>query len=432
MPQIVIDENGEIRHSDELKDIIKAPPSWLMIWGTTSVFVFLTVLLGMSAFIQYPDIVQTNLKISSSEVPKTISAKLTGKLTEILVKEAQNVETGQMLAFMESTANHRQVLQLSEQLHALQEEFSNTKRSNNLTFKLVNGYNLGELQSAYQTFVQFFLAYQSSTKNGIWEKKRAFLMLDLSNISQQEKQLNIQKGLYQNDLSLALEEYRMNQWLLKEKAETPAEFREAESRYLSKQLPLIQNKGALIDASNNYSAKQKELLEIDNQIREEKTKFIEALNSLVSQVNDWKGKFILSASQKGSITFAGNIQPNKIIQTGQEVIYINPGKEAFFGEVSIPQYDMGKVHQRQKVLIKLRGYPFEEFGILEGKIDHINDVPYKDSIFFARVIIDQHSLKDKRRIILKQGMIADVEIVTQDATLLERITRNIRRVIMSR
>ena len=186
----------------------------------------------------------------------------------------------------------------------------------------------------------------------------------------------------------------------------------------------------MIGLNNDYLAKQKEILELDNEIEQERFKFIQALNSLISQVEDWKSKYVLTASQAGKVAFANIVQENQVVSTGQQIFYINPGNEQFFGEMSIPQNSMGKVKEGQQVLIKLHSYPFEEYGMLRGHIINISDVPYKDSVFLSRVHFRISKTSDmKRSIHLKQGMLADAEIVTQDVTILQRISRNIIKVI---
>src|ERR1700761_2130830 len=65
MPQI----NGQndpqhIRHSDEIQDIITAVPSALLRWGTTIFIGVLFIIIILSAFIRYPDMVKTSLKIN--------------------------------------------------------------------------------------------------------------------------------------------------------------------------------------------------------------------------------------------------------------------------------------------------------------------------------------------------------------------------------
>lgn len=242
--------------------------------------------------------------------------------------------------------------------------------------------------------------------------------------------MNAQKALEQKDYALAQQEYEMHQKLVRQKVEAASEFRSQESKYLSKKAPLVQTEASLLTASGTYAAKQKEILELDNQIVEAKSKFSQALNSLISQSDDWKSKYILTASQGGKLSFSGIVQENQQLTPNQEIFYINPGNEQFFGEMSIPQASMGKVKDGQEVLVKLKSYPYEEYGMLRGRIKYISDVPYKDSIFVAQVAINIKNTSDlKKPIHLKNGMNADAEIITQDATILSRIARNMIKIL---
>lgn len=430
MPEIFINQRGEIRHSDDMQDIITVPPSWLLRWGITLFFGILVLVVGMSAIIRFPDIVKAQLKISSVDAPKAIVAKVSGKLIKLLVQDNQQVKTGQPLAYLESTANHQEVVKLLGQLLQFQQKVLAGLPVGGSFFNPASSYSLGELQSPYQTFMQSFLSYESAINEGFFVKKKVFLRQDLSSLNKQKDQLATQRSLQQHDLKIAKEEYEMHQKLEREKAETPAELREAESKYLSKQSPLVQTDAAILTAGSNYEAKEKEILELDNQVMEEKAKFLQALNSLISQAEDWKSKYVLSASQNGKVSFAGIVQQNQVLQSGQDVFYINPGNNNFFGEMAIPQANMGKVKENQEVLIKLRSYPFEEYGMIRGRISTINDVPYKDSVFLSRVDFDIKNTTDlKRPVHLKQGMLADAEIITEDATMLKRISRNLIKIM---
>jgi HlyD family secretion protein len=143
---------------------------------------------------------------------------------------------------------------------------------------------------------------------------------------------------------------------------------------------------------------------------------------LVSAGKDWKSKYVLTASETGRVSFAGIIQENQVVAPNQEIFYIIPGNQHFFGEMEISQNSMGKVKLGQKVLIKLKGYPYEEYGILNGRIDYISDIPYRDSVFMSKVSITVSNTSDlKKTIHLKQGMLANAEIVTQSASILQRI-----------
>ncbi|MDO3627474.1 HlyD family secretion protein [Mucilaginibacter sp. BT774] len=433
MPEVYIKQPEEIRHSEEMEDIIAVPPSWMLRWGVTLFIGVLILIIALSTIIKYPDVVDTTLKIESPNAPKPIVTKVQGKLVKILVKENQQVDAGQPLAYIESTANHNEVLKLINQLKYLQKIVLSNKSDNGISLDKTDNSQLGELQASFQSFSQEYLSYRSAVENGFYIKKKAYLQKDLIDLNKQEVQLKAQKSIQEKDLSLAEEEYRMHQKLAKERVETSAELRQEESKYLAKKAPLIQTATSLVAASTNYSAKEKEILELDNQINEEKSKFSQALNSLISQADDWVSKYVLIASQPGKLAYVGILQESQVLNTNQEVFYVNPGNEAFFGEMAIPQNSMGKVKEGQEVLIRLKSYPFEEYGMLKGKLSHIAEVPYKDSVFLSKVDFKIRNASDmKRPIHLKQGMTADAEIITQDATLLERIGRNIVKLIDSR
>ena len=432
MPVTYINNNEQERHTDDMQDIITTVPSWILRWGITLFFGILVLIVSLSALVKYPDIVKTQLKIESPNSPKPVVSKVAGKLVRLLVKENTNVVTGQALAYMESTGNHDKIWRLAANLKGLQTQVLQNKPVSAVLFSQSDNIQLGELQSAYQTFYQEYLNYKSAVTDGFYLKKRTFLQNDLVDLNRQAQQLNQQKQIQQRNFAIADDDYQMHKKLEKEKVETPAELRQQESKYLAQKEPLVQTESALITANNNYATKQKDILELDNQIREEKAKFLQALNSLISQAEDWKSKYILTAAQSGKLSYAGIIQENQVLNAGQEVFNINPGNEAFFGQMAIPQDNMGKVKEGQEVLVKLKSYPFEEYGMIRGKISYIADVPYKDSVFISKVDFKIRSTSDmKKPIHLKQGMMADAEIITQDATIMQRISRSVFKIIRS-
>lgn len=417
------------RHTEEIHDIITKKPSWLLRWGITLFFTILLSIVLLSVLIRYPDIVKTQLKINSANSPKPVVTKVSGNLVKILTAENQMVDNNQALAYMESTANHDQVLRLLQELKNLQKQLF---KGHLYQLKFINkphNLELGELQSSYQSFYLSYLTYKSSIADGLYLKKKLILQEDLSIILLQKNQLLSQKALHEKDFDLAKQEYAMHQKLAEEKVEPLMEFRREESKFLAKEFPLRQTESALLANHSSYLAKKKEIMELENQINEEKSKFIQVLNSLISEIEAWKNNYVLSASLSGKVAFAGVVQENQFLNVNQEVFFINPGNVDFFGEMAIPQYNMGKVKEGQEVLVKLKSYPYEEFGMMRGKIESIAEIPYQDSIFISRVVFSKENLSSEKKIRLKNGMYADAEIITEDVSLLGRLSRNIIKVL---
>jgi HlyD family secretion protein len=191
------EEEEEIRHTDEVQDIITAVPSWLLRWGITVFFCLLVIIIGLATFIRYPDIVNARLRVESPNSPKPVVAKITGKLVKLLVTENQTVTAGQPLAYVESTANHAKVLGLLTNLKQLQANVLQNKPVNNLLFKQDDNMQLGELQSAYQPFFDSYLAYLSTVNDGFLLKKKNYLEEDLNNLNKQQQQLSSEKTIQQ-------------------------------------------------------------------------------------------------------------------------------------------------------------------------------------------------------------------------------------------
>ncbi|WP_409012461.1 HlyD family efflux transporter periplasmic adaptor subunit [Dyadobacter sp. 50-39] len=47
--------------------------------------------------------------------------------------------------------------------------------------------------------------------------------------------------------------------------------------------------------------------------------------------------------------------------------------------MKLSQGSLGKVKEGQKVLVKLDGYPYQEFGSIEGILSKISTTPGRDS-----------------------------------------------------
>lgn len=418
----------EVR-SEEVQDIISAVPSWIVRWGITLIFAILLGMILASAFIKYPDVVNTNMKVNSLNSPKPVFAKKGGKLTTLLVADGQLVVEGQSLAYFESTANPNDVLNLNKQLKTFQSLiFKNTVPPQKIPIDL----NLGELQGSYQSFYQQYLQYLSTQKNGYFINKMAFLERDLMDIGKLKTQILNQKKVQQQEYSNQEEEYKAYQKLYKNKVISRSEFSQQENKYLASKYPLQQTETLLLNNISSYNGKEKELLDLKHTISEEQAKFVQALNQCITESDAWALQHVLTAPVAGKLSFAGIVQQNQNISPNQEVFIINPGNTNFFGEIRIPQYNMGKIKIGERILVKLHSFPFEQYGMIRGKLSYVSDAAYQDSVFIARVSFEQFENKDSnRKIVLKNGMKADAQIITEESSLLQRFFRNINKIIYS-
>lgn len=426
-----INQESVYHNSEEIQEIITAVPSWILRRGILLIFMVLLSIVLLSAFIRYPDVVKTSLKINSLNSPKPVYSPQTGKLVKILVKDNELVINRQPLAFIESTANHTDVILFAATLKLLQQKLNNNETIDN-SYLQTNGLNLGELQNNYQSFYQEYLYFISTQNGGFYLTQRAFLEKELLEIRKLKGQINQQQKIQQQEYANAEQEYEAYQKLKSKNVISTSEFKQQENKYLASKYPLQQSATALLNNSTSYQAKEKEIAVLNNTIQEQQAKFRQALNSMLNETDSWMMKYIVLAPLAGKVGYAGILQENQNVTTNQELFVVNPGNTNFFGEVQIPQYNMGKVKLGQRTLIKLRSYPFEEYGIINGKISYITDVALKDSVFVAKIDFAQIRHKNsENQIVLKSGMVADAEIITQESSLLQRFLRNMTKMLNS-
>lgn len=145
--------------------------------------------------------------------------------------------------------------------------------------------------------------------------------------------------------------------------------------------------------------------------------------AIVGSVND---SVILTAPQSGKLSYGGIIHEGQKLSPNQSIFYITINNTDFFGEMLIPQGSMGKVKDGQEVMIKLQRYPYQEYGMLHGTIKYITQNASEDSGYVAEVDFKTKNLTDMHKPLeLKQGIMADAEIITQNSSLFKRLAGNI-------
>lgn len=428
--ELVADENlssGRLAlRSDEVSEIISSKPSFLVRWGITIFFMVLVCIVAACWFIKYPDVLPAKAKLTSINAPKEVKTRIEGKLVNLFAKEDQQVKQHEVLGFIESRADHREVLQLSLLVDQLQVQLNNNQTHVVQNFKVNDYMHLGEVQQHYQTFIQALNDFTQYLSSGYFVRKKAMLRKDFEYLERQNKNLSLQQVMQEEDLNLQKESFKAQEYLHNEKVISANEFRDEKSKIISKQLSIPQITSSIISNESNKHEKQKEILELENQIAQQKNIFLQALNTLKAQVDDWKSKYLLVAPVNGKISFATFLQENQQLQSGQTICFIDPGNSEYYAEIFIPQTNFGKIRKGQKVLLEFPSYPSQEYGKLEGKLDFISNIP-TDSGYLAKANLQNGLLTNyDEQLQYRDGLTAQAQIVTKDMRLLDRFYYNLK------
>ena len=419
-PQKIFVKHIDIK-SESVQEIINTPPSWLVRWGMTVVIVTISVIFFISWLIKYPQIIKANFKLSSINAPKAVKVEAESRLIKILVKNKQSIRQGQILAHLESTASPQEMLNLEQYLGHIRLE---VKKFPDLAESLTNipeYLKLGEIQQSYQTFVQSFTEFNAFLFQGFHQKQLLLLQKDLGDLDLLVKNLREQLILRKKEYQIALEEFQIQQTLAQQNVIAPIEFKREQSKLLSKEIPLKSLENQIIQNQAIQTAKQKEILELENRFKEQKYQFIQSINTLNNEIKNWKKKHLLIAPLDGIVHYSGFLQEKQTISTGDIVFLITPNRSGtYYGEITLGQQNFGEVKKQQKVLLTFDSYSYEKYGKVWGEIDYISDITAQDSLFFAKIKLPNglHTTYDKQ-ILYKPNLKAQAEIIAQDRRLIE-------------
>jgi len=415
----------EVR-SEEVQEIIGRPLHWLIRWGITAFFGVLALVLLSATVIKYPEVIEAPIRLTAINAPQSLESRTGGKIVHLSAENNTAVSEGTVLAWLESTAEHRQVLQLSVLTEQLREQLLNANAIQIEDMELSAFRNLGELQTTFQGFEQAWREFSAYQPGAFFSRKRDMLIQELEYSRQLLGQLKKQKEIQQADVALAEREFNMQKELAANDFISPVELARAERELAARQLPLQQTESAIISNHAGRTAKEKEIMELDRRMDEQQFVFIQSLNTMMSAIDDWKQTYMVTAPFSGRVVYAGIIQENQTVTAGQELFYLKPNSTTYFGELSVSQQSFGRVTEGQRVLVRFSGYPYQEYGSVYGEVEYFSDFPIRDTLFFAKVAFpDGLQTSYGHTIPPRNGMIGRAEIITQDMRLLERVYNNI-------
>ncbi len=403
--------------SDEVEDILGRPPSWIVRWGTTVIFLTLGILVAISWLVEYSDIIEASIEITTPSPPMNVVAETNGRLEELNVKTNDQVEQGTVVAVIESSADYKDILWLDEKV----EKFRTSKKSFNLNKKL----KLGEVQFAYSTFRKDFKDYtfrESSTfsKQQVEQlSKRIRGIQNKMGISNDryaglDQQINLVKqklGRYQGMLSEGVVAQQAVDDIKAELAALANGRQDIRSEIANFQGEIDRLEGQKLEIQRG---------KVEGSI-DKWTLAQESLNKLAGEISAWKKKYIITAPVSGKVTLFDIRTEQQYVNLGDEIMMIVPEQEEIIGRVQLPVAGAGKVQKNQDVNILLHEFPSREFGVVRGKVTSIS-ILSKDNAYLVQVSLPNGlETTYKKTLTFKQKMSGVAEIKTDERKFLLRI-----------
>ena len=409
--------------SEEVQDILTKVPHWMIRWGTVLIFVIILMLFFVSWFIKYPDVVNTEIVITTNIPPEKIVAKSSGRIEAILVKNKSIVSKNNTLAIIENTANYNDVFLLKN----IVDNYNINDPKKEFPFSKLKNTQLGEIESAYAVFQKDYQAQELNHDLQPFAIENRAQISEKIQIKERLEILQQQKVINESELQLQKNEVSRFEVLFNKGIISAQEmevkklsFLQAQKSYRSLLSSISQLRSSLIDNTKSSQSSQA------NSTKEEVNlgrNMAQSFYQLKKVIKDWELAYALKSSISGKVTFLQVWTENQTINSGDNVFSIIPdAKNGFIGKVKAPALNSGKIKTGQRVNIRLANFPDREFGVLKGRIQNISLVPDKDGNLLIDVALPE-GLKTSynKQILFQQEMKGSAEIVTEDLRLIERI-----------
>ena len=428
MPQ----NNSEIEiRSEEVQEILTHVPNWMVRWGNTLFLLLIIMLLFISWFVRYPDVISSQVMVTTSFPPEKIYANAKGRFEVFLTSEDSSVKSGDVLAVIENSASYKDVLLLKSIVDTIQIHTDDFKFPINKIPPMI----LGDITSSYAQFENDYSEYILNKKltpfksesfanqmSVIEAKGRLEILLSQKELNKKELEFK------QNDLERSRKMFEKGVISAKEKEQKEVEYLQAQRAYKSVESSISQIRELI--SSSNRNLEGTSIKKTQNDIRLEK-KAIQSFLYLKKAIKDWEKQYALTTSIDGKVSFLTYWNQNQTVKQGDLIFTIIPKESAtFIGKVKAPAANSGKIKKGQKVQIKLLNYPSDEFGELNGKVQSISLLPDENGNYLIDVALPQ-DLKTTygKKIDFKQEMQGTADIVTEDLRLIERFFYQLKNII---
>jgi multidrug efflux pump subunit AcrA (membrane-fusion protein) len=339
-----------------------------------------------------------------------------------LVQNDQKVQSGTILAVLQNAANYKDVLLLEQVLDTV------TYDKKNFQFPLDSFpiLFLGDLEAPFAVFENAYIQYQLNKDLQPFDNDALANRSTRIQLQAQLRNMLSRKRIQKKELDFKKKELDRNKVLF-EKGVIAAQ------EYESKQLEYAQNARAYQSIDASISQLRNQLSNTSSSlegIKISRTKedlqlykaVIQSFIQLKKAVHDYEQLYILRATMNGLLGFTQYWQEDQQVQQGDLLFTVFPENYEFYiATLKTPVLNSGKLRAGQKTYLKLQNFPETEFGVLEGKVTSISQVPDKDGFYYVQIALPDTLITSyKKELKLQQETSVIAETVTEDLRLIER------------
>lgn len=445
------------------------------VWTRSLLYVlvaFAAILLPWAMLSKVDETGSARGRIEPKGATQKLDSPVSGGVTVVRVKEGETVKSGQVLLELESDILKTELNQILTKFNGLQNRRESLELLNNQLMLAVSTQlqqnqaqqsakqsqvqqarqNLDALKAVYNLNKEEKLAKVNQMQQALDSSKAAHKLASVRLKASQEKVPRYQKAY--EDGVMSQDRFKDVQQSAKEDAERLVQARsdisQAESRLKEQQTTyektihqanseIQQAELRLQEEQRNYQSLihtgELAQLKTEQQLKELQTQ-INSLQSEIAQTGSQVTSLKIQLKQRvvrspinGVIFELPITKPGAVVQLGQRVAQIAPQAAGLVLKASMPNQQSGFLKVGMPVKVKFDAYPFQEYGIVAGKVNRIspdskvsqtpegNIESFELEITFNQLYIQNGD----RRIALTPGQTATAEVIVRQRRLIDYI-----------
>lgn len=414
-------------YSEEIQDIMGRIPGKILKIGLTVIFATVLLLLLGSYSFKYPEVISCPVSLTTINPPQELYARSTGKIALLKVKEHDTVSCGSLVAILQNTAIYEDTEILAYCLKQLEQpsDWDSMVRHREFPENLF----LGELQVGYLQLCKGWKNFSYYIRQGYLPLKITLQSQQISRNKDAYQELCYRQKLQEQDFDLVRKQYLRDSAFYHRfpDAISLADHEKQEQAYLQKKSSYLSFRATVHEAESSILKQEEQLVDLKIQYEKElhsyRQELDEAYRLLYGNYRQWQEKYVITSSIDGIITLTGYWSENQTVNSGELLATVIPSEDTqIIGRAVIDMAGIGKVEPGQKVNIKLNGFPYMEFGILRGVVNHISLVPEKDKGYVAEIRLNEGMQSSYRKQLhFIEKIEGTAEIITADRRLLSRL-----------
>lgn len=413
--------------NEEIQEILGTPPGWILRFGTLIFLIVIVILIWLSYWIQYPDVVVSEIIVSFNDPPSKLISTKSGYLNKLHVVHNQKVKKGQLLISYNSEANYQDVLSLYEKLLQVKQ----TNQSSILSLSFSENYSIGELQKYLFQFLDKQNQYSLRVK-GISE---------VTNKSDKQKQISsLENGIeystnLRDNLAVQIEntqiQLKNEEAMVKMDKLSQSELNKTRDKLTVLSSNLNATEAEMKDKQFKISNLKSDLVNLSVSSEKGREVALSEMNAAFvqfkSNVTQWISSHLIISPTVGTVQVT-----NKFLKSGQYVnkyepllIIIPPQSNKMKGIMNVPFNESGNIKRNQLVLVRLNSYPSSKYGIIEGKVASSSSIALEEdeklispvTIYFENGLVTTTGYK----VSTKKELSGMARIITQNKRFIQRL-----------